>query len=167
MRGKVVVDNLTSLRTMTVAAAITADVTGDLTGDVTGDVTGNLTGDVTGDVTGNVTGNLAGGVQLPVTLAAGDGAIAVKMGIVLITKATAAALTLAAPTATTDDGKILVIDSATAAAHTVTVATGLRGAGAGADVGTFGGAIGDGISLYAYNGAWYPVPGTNLNVTFA
>jgi len=147
MRGKIVVDNLTSLRTMTGAAAITADVTGNLTGDVTG--------------------NVKGGVQLPVTLAPADGAISVKMGIVLITKATAAALTLAAPTATTDDGKVLIIDSATAAAHTVTVATGLRGAGAGADVGTFGAAIGNGVALYAYNGAWYPVPGTNLNVTFA
>lgn len=156
------------IRGTTVLDKVTADsVTSPVTGAITGAVTGNVTGNLTGNVTGNVTGNLAGGVQLPVTLAAGDGAIAVKMGVVLITKATAAALTLAAPTATTDDGKILVIDSATAAAHTVTVATGLRGAGAGADVGTFGGAIGDGISLYAYNGAWYPVPGSNLNVTFA
>lgn len=124
---------------------------------------GNVTGNVTGDVTGNVTGS----TKLPVQVASADGAVTIRNGIVAITKATAAALTLAAPTAGTDDGKILYIDSHTAAAHTLTITGGLRGAGAGADVGTFGGAIGDGIALYAYNGAWYPVPGTNTNVTFA
>lgn len=108
-----------------------------------------------------------GGALIPVQVASANGAITIRNGIVAITKGTAAAMTLAAPTATTHDGIVLYIDSHTAAAHTVTIANGLRGAGAGADVGTFGGAIGDGIVLYAYNGAWYPVPGTNTNVTFA
>lgn len=100
-------------------------------------------------------------------VASANGAITIKDGIVIITKGTACLLTLAAPTAGTDDGKVLLIDSTTAAAHTVTIANGLRGGGASVDVGTFGGAIGDGIVLYAYNGAWYPVPGTTTNVTFA
>lgn len=100
----------------------------------------------------------------PLQVASADGAITIKDGIVVITKASAAALTLAAPSI--DDNGVLIIDSHTAVAHTVTLAGGLRGAGDGADVGTFGGAIGDGIVLYAYNGAWYPVPGTNVNVTF-
>lgn len=104
---------------------------------------------------------------LPVVLASADGAITIKHGIVAITKAGVCALTLAAPTAGVDDGKTLIIDATTAAAHTLTISGGLRGAGSGADVGTFGGAIGDGIMLYARNGAWYPVPGTNTNVTFA
>ncbi len=102
-----------------------------------------------------------------VQVASGDGAISIKSGVVVITKATAAALTLAAPTAGADDGNVLWIDSTTAAAHTITLAGGLRGAGAGADVGTMTAAIGNGIGLYAYNGAWYPIPGTNTNVTFA
>lgn len=109
--------------------------------------------------------NFIGGVQVPVEVAADDGAISIKSGIVVITKGTAAALTLAAPTAGDDDGKVLIIDSTTAAAHTVTVAGGLRGAGTGADVGTFGAAIGNGVTLYAYNGSWYPI--RNTNVTFA
>lgn len=108
-----------------------------------------------------------GPVNLPTQVASADGAITIKSGVVIITKGTACALTLAAPTATDDDGKVLYIDSTTAAAHTVTISGGLRGAGTGADVGTFGGAIGDGIVLYAYNAKWYPVPGTNTNVTFA
>lgn len=103
--------------------------------------------------------------QQPMQVAADDGAISLKSGIVAITKGTAAALTLAAPVAGDDDGKVLVIDSHSAAAHTVTVAGGLRGAGTSADVGTFGAAIGNGVTLYAYNGAWYPI--RNTNVTFA
>ncbi len=94
-----------------------------------------------------------------------DGAITIKDGIVVITKGSACAITLAAPNA--DDNGWLIIDATTAHAHTVTFASGLRGAGSGADVGTFGGAVGDGIVVYAYNGAWYPVPGTNVNVTIA
>ncbi len=103
----------------------------------------------------------------PKQVMSADGAITIKDGIVPVTKAGVCAMTLAAPVAVDDDGKTLIIDSLTAQAHTLTIAGGLRGAGAGADVGTFGGAIGDGIVLYAYNGAWYPVPGTNTNVTFA
>lgn len=101
----------------------------------------------------------------PLQVMSAAGAITIKSGIVVITKSDGAcAVTLAAPNA--DDNSVLIIDSHTAQAHTVTLAGGLRGAGSGADVGTFGGAIGDGIVLYAYNGAWYPVPGTNTNVTF-
>lgn len=102
----------------------------------------------------------------PMQTMAANGAITIRSGIVTVTKSTLCAMTLAAPTMA-DNGKVLIIDSATAAAHTLTITGGLRGAGAGADVGTFGGAIGDGVTLYARNGAWYVVPGTNLNVTFA
>lgn len=92
------------------------------------------------------------------------GAITIPGGLAMITKAGVAVLTLAAPTV---DGLILTIDSHTAQAHTVTITAGLRGAGAGADVGTFGGAIGDGDTLYSYNGFWFPMPGANTNVTWA
>lgn len=125
-------------------------------------ITGTLEVDGATTLTGAIAAS--GGVSIPVQVASADGAITLRNGVVAITKGSAAALTLAAPTV---DGLVLYIDAHTAHAHTVTVAGGLRGAGAGADVGTFGGAIGDGIVLYSYNGAWYPVPGTNTNVTFA
>lgn len=103
---------------------------------------------------------------LPVEVASTDGAISIKHGVVMITKPTAAALTLAAPTAGVDDGKTLHIISATAAAHTVTLSGGLNGAGAGADVGTFAAAAANRFSVVAYNGAWWAL-GVNVNVTFA
>jgi hypothetical protein len=98
----------------------------------------------------------------PVAVYADSAAVTLSSGIVQITKAGVAALTLAAPT---EDGRVLVFDSTTAQAHTLTITAGLRGVGAGGDVLTWGGAIGDGITLYSYNGAWYVWPGTALNVT--
>jgi hypothetical protein len=103
--------------------------------------------------------------QHNVEVKSGDGAIlSVAGGVVFITKGSAAALTLAAPA---NDGARLVIISTTAFAHTVTVAGGIAGAGASADVGTFGAAAGNGVTLISYNGLWYVEPGTNQNVTFA
>jgi len=89
---------------------------------------------------------------------------------VLITKGTAAALTLAAPTDGNpekgghDGMRITFVDIA-GAAHTLTVTGGFNGGGTTADVGTFGGAIGDHVTLEAYNAAWYVID--NLNVTLA
>jgi hypothetical protein len=102
----------------------------------------------------------------PTQVASADGAITLLSGgMVFITKGSAAALTLAVPAIST--GARLVIVSTTAFAHTVTVTGGLGGAGAGADVGTFGAAAANGVTLVSYNGAWIVEPGTNLNVTFA
>ncbi len=85
---------------------------------------------------------------------------------VFITKGTAAVLTLAAPTATTHDGVEIVFISTTAAAHTVTATTiGFNAGDAASDVGTFGGAIGDGFSVTAYQGEWYVT--NSINVTLA
>lgn len=115
--------------------------------------------------------NTPNGYVEPVALASGDGAIASKGGVVMITKASAAALTLAAPTAGDqsaggDDGRTLTIISTTAAAHTVTQSSpGFNNNGASSDVGTFGAAKGNGLYLVAHNGAWY-VAG-NVGVTLA
>jgi hypothetical protein len=98
----------------------------------------------------------------PVQPATADGAVTLYSGIVKITKAGVCAMTLAAPTT---NGRVLVFDAATAHAHTLTITAGLRGAGAGADTLTWGGAVGDGITLYSSDGAWYVWPGTNLNVS--
>lgn len=75
-------------------------------------------------------------------------------GRLKITKATAAALTLAAPSQQ-DDGQYLLIISSTAAAHTVT-ATGLFVDGAGhTDVATFAAQKGASILLMALDKIWY------------
>lgn len=91
---------------------------------------------------------------------------------VLITKGTAASITLAAPTAGDPgkgghDGKQIRIVALTAAvAHTVTVTAGFNGGGTASDVATFDGVtgvIGDHLIIEAYNGTWYVVG--NQNVT--
>lgn len=103
------------------------------------------------------------------SVASANGAVTIPARgrkIVFITKGTAAALTLAAPTATTHDGVEIVFVSTTAAAHTVTATTiGFNAGDAASDVGTFGGAIGDGLSVVAYQGEWYVT--NNVNVTLA
>lgn len=104
-----------------------------------------------------------GGLKLPVELGAANGAIASTSGVVMLTKAGVAAMTLAAPTAGTDDGKVLHIVAATANAHTVTHTAGFGAGGALLDVATFGGAVGDNMTIVAYGGKWYVL--NLLNVT--
>jgi hypothetical protein len=83
-----------------------------------------------------------------------DGAIAIKSGHVVITKGSAAAMTLAAPIATTDDFKRLTIFATTGFAHTVTTpANKINGNKLTA---TFANA-GDSLELVAYQGVWYRV----------
>lgn len=97
-----------------------------------------------------------GEVSHPVTTVGADGAIGVKSGLVAVTKGSAAALTLAAPTAGDDDGKRLTIYSETAFAHTVTQTTpGINGGGTASDVATFGAAAGNAVVLIARNGTWW------------
>lgn len=95
-----------------------------------------------------------------------DGAITVKNGICLIAKTVAGvvAATLADPTATTDDYKRLVIVSNQAQANTVTSASSFGGGGAGEDVCTFSGAVGDTLELMAYGGKWYIVGGHQFTI---
>jgi hypothetical protein len=91
------------------------------------------------------------------TLAA-DGPITVKNGVCVISKTVpgAVAATLATPTAGDDDFKRLTIINGTAHASTVNAgAGGFGGGGGGEDVATFSGAVGDSLSLIAYNGKWY------------
>ena|SRR5438132_4117409 len=105
-----------------------------------------------------------GPVQTSVEVEAASGAIGIKAGAAVITKSSAAAvMTLAAPTAATDDGKVLRVVSTTAQAHTVTTpANKLNGNKLTA---TFGGAVGDCLDLIAYNGVWYVLPSTNITLS--
>lgn len=94
----------------------------------------------------------------PIVAASDDGAITAKTGTVAITKTSAAALTIAAPTATTDDGKTLTVFAATGFAHTVTFGTvGFNSSGTAQDVATFAAHKGNSITLKAYQGVWYAI----------
>ncbi|HEV8059816.1 MAG TPA: hypothetical protein VGP68_08075 [Gemmataceae bacterium] len=80
----------------------------------------------------------------------------------VITKAGIAVLTLAAPTAGIDDGKIITITSSTAYAHTLT-ATGLFNTGsANVNEATFAAYAGAGLTLQAYNGFWNILSSTGI-----
>jgi len=83
----------------------------------------------------------------------------------VITSVGIAALTLAAPIATVDDGNEIVIFSATNYAHTLT-ATGLLGTGtASVNKATFAAFAGASITLMAYQGKWLVL--ASVGVTFS
>ncbi len=90
-----------------------------------------------------------------VTAYSANGALAVAGGTDVITKTSAAAMTLAAPTAA-QDGLIKRVVSSTAFAHTIT-ATGLIDdgvTGGSKTTATFAAFAGASIELVAYNGKW-------------
>lgn len=97
-----------------------------------------------------------------------DGAVAVPTGnttFFITENADGATMTLVDPTATTHDGLRLTFISTTAQAHSLDLVTGINGGAA--DVGTWGGAVGDAVAIIAYQGVWYALPGQNVNVTWA
>lgn len=118
----------------------------------------------------DITGNLPvanGGTGETVLGAAynADGAITTRHGSVVLSKGSAAAMTLAAPISGTDDFKRLYIISSTAFAHTVTQTTpGFNGGGVAKDVATFGGAVGDSMIIMAYQGVWLVLNLTNVTL---
>lgn len=108
---------------------------------------------------------LKGGYRSTIAAKSGDGAIASAPGTIVITKGTPlGSSTLATPTVTDHDGYVITITSSTAQAHIVSCASG-KIAGGSITTATFGGAIGDGITLVAYQGVWYPI--SNINVTLS
>lgn len=82
------------------------------------------------------------------------------------TKAGVAAMTIVDPTATTHDGVKLTFVATAAEANTLanTTGSGFNGGGAGSIKATWGGAIGDCITIQAYQGIWYVVS-TPVGVT--
>jgi len=84
-------------------------------------------------------------------------------GSMFITKGSAAALTLVAPAAGTDDGMTVTIVSTTAFAHAVTTPPGIIN-GANATL-TFGAAVANLIVLRAFNGLWYVLANTGVVIT--
>lgn len=115
---------------------------------------GGLGGTGTTGATTAIGGNVAS--QIQVISATGAGVITIKSGTVFFTATGAATVTLAAPTAGTDDGCRLMIESTTAQAHTVTnTSPGFNNGSTASDVATFGTAIGNGFEVAAYNGVWW------------
>lgn len=135
---------------------------------------GNVTarGDIAG-VNGTFSGTVtAAGVTAvaPVAAITADGAITItaQSKIYFITKAGVAAETIVDPTATTHDGVTLTFISTTANAHTLDNSAGsgfFSSGGASKDIATFGGAIGDGLTIIAYQGKWYIDPRGVTNIT--
>lgn len=99
-----------------------------------------------------ITADITGAVQLPVQELDADGVIAITSGVVVISKATAGAISLAAPGAG-DDGNVLHVVDVEGAAHVVTHVDGFNGGDD--DLATFGGAAGDAMTLVAFGGVWY------------
>jgi len=82
-----------------------------------------------------------------------DGAISIINGVHKVSKTSAAAMTLAQPTAS-DEGTVITVVAGTAFAHVLTVTGGLGG-NAADDVVTFA-KVGDTIRLRAINLRWVP-----------
>lgn len=103
----------------------------------------------------------------PLALLPASAALSVSSGRYMVTKASAAALTLAAPTAGSMDGMVITIISSTAAAHTLTATSLLENGASGSPytTATFGAYIGASITLQAYNGVWMVI--SNSNVTLS
>lgn len=111
---------------------------------------------------------IANPIQKAPYVASTDGPIDSTKDLVVITKGSAAALTLAAPVAGAasvggDDGKELSVLSTTAFAHTVTTpANKINGNKLTA---TFAAAVGNIVEFYAYNGVWYVKNQTGITLT--
>ncbi len=74
--------------------------------------------------------------------------------LVMLDKATAAAMTLVSPTGATPDGVEVTIMSTTDAAHTVTYDAGFYGNGTTSDVATFAATKGASMTLLSQRGLW-------------
>lgn len=109
--------------------------------------------------------NANGGIQYVTQLLAANAAINPRLpGFYVVTKGSAIALTLAAPTVTTDDGLEIEITLGTNFAHVITATGLLMVAGSGAAQNsltavTTGTAIGTTVYLTAYQGKWFVANG--------
>jgi hypothetical protein len=118
--------------------------------------------------------NVAGNWEVPITALVSStpqaltasGAVPPHVShLYTVTKAGVAALTLAAPTAVTDDGIEITITSTTAFAHTLT-ATGLLQTGtASVNLATFAAQPGAGLTLMAVGGKWNVL--ASVGITFS
>ena len=130
------------------------------------DLTGSTNVAITDSGTGPVTIAVPGPLVKSRTAITADGAVNPNTAKdYVVTKGSAALLTLAAPTVTTDDGKRVSVASSTGFAHTLT-ATGLLNTGSAAvNLATFAAFAGAGLTLEAYQGEWLVIK--SVGVTFS
>lgn len=142
-----------------VAIAATGGTNESMTLDAKGTGTLTLNGTATGDV---IIGN--GRVTPQVTVITGDGAITIESGVVVLTKGSAAAITLAAPSS--QNGTTITITSTTDFAHVVTVTGGMwDGTATTNTTVTFPVVAGAAVTLMAYGTDWYVI--NNQGTTIA
>lgn len=154
--GRATTDTLTN-KTLTAPVIATIVNSGTLTLPTSTDT---LVGKATTDLLLNKT------LQVPLTALTANGAINPNTAAwYVITKAGVLGDTLGAPTVTTDDGKIIMVTSNTANAHTIT-ATGLFNTGsANVNLATFAAFAGAGLMLMAYQGKWNVI--SQIGITFS
>lgn len=104
------------------------------------------------------------GVDGAITGPSGSG-VPTQNTVIYLTKATAGAYTLAAPTA--DQKNTLIFVSTTAAAHEITYTAGFYGNTTSSDVATFPATINGVFTIQAQNGTWAPVATADDGVTIA
>lgn len=125
------------------------------------DVIGEATADAGVTIDGLLIKNGVIGVSQAIT---GDGAITIQNATVLLSKAGAGAITLAAPTAGTHDLIEIEVITLTAQAHVITSGVeGFNDKGSSGTV-TFTAAIGNSVRLKAWNGNWYVVGKNGVTV---
>lgn len=94
----------------------------------------------------------------------GDGAITIANGTVELTKGSAAAITIAAPTSGTHDGIKIWVYAGSAQAHVITCSTdGFNAKGSSGTV-TFTAALGNSVLLHAQSGHWYTLVKNGVTV---
>jgi hypothetical protein len=104
------------------------------------------------------------GMLSPIVLSGGTDAIPAHVtGTYVVTTAGVDAMTLAAPTVTTDDGIVIKVTLSTNAAHTITCTGGtLRPGTAAVTTVNFASFRGSSIELMAWQGNWYVMAQNNI-----
>jgi len=129
-------------------------------------LSGTITGTYTLAGTPTITSPTITGAKVTpnVQTITGDGAITVQSGVVLLTKGSAAAVTLAAPSS--QDGTVIEITSTTDFAHVVTVTGGLWDGTATTNTTiTFPVVAGGAVRIIAFGTDWYVL--SNQGTTIA
>ena len=131
---------------------------------ILGSVVFGPTGDfvASGITPGTIIASQSFGVSGAITGPSGAGTVPVTNTLIYITKATAAAMTLAAPAA--DQTNVLTIITTTAAAHTITYTAGFYGNTTSSDVATAAATANSVLVLKARDGTWSIQSNTNFTV---
>jgi hypothetical protein len=112
-------------------------------------------------------GSIIGHVGIPFShmldsqVITGDGAITLESGVVLLTKASAGAITIAVPD---HDGQHLYVVAGSAQAHVITQATDGFNAKGSSGTATFTAALGNTVELVSLNGHWWAVTKTGVTI---